>query len=144
MFSLQYHFKITFNTSMMKKVFVLINCECKSSWSLFHILPPFPFFFKFLVSSLFSEREGNLPTRRPTRSAQDLLVSLWHLWFEVAFSLLALRLSTFQKIYERDKVLEMLQLLREFTPFLKEDSIHFYLTLSYYVSSERSAEFRLI
>lgn len=101
-------------------------------------------FFLIFVSSLFSEREGNLPTGRPTWSAQDLLVSLWHLWFEVAFSLLALRLSTFQKIYKRDKVLEMLQLLREFTPFLKEDSIHFYLTLSYYVSSERSAEFRLI
>ena len=80
MFSLQYHFKVTFNTSMMKKVFVLINCECKSSWSLLHILPPFPFpffFFLIFVSSLFSERQRKLPRGLPTWSAQDLLVSLW-------------------------------------------------------------------
>ena len=96
-----------------------------------------------------TRNEDQLP-RRDSRStprsmsALERNPSLWHLWFEVAFSLPALRLSTFQKIYKRDKVLEMLQLLREFTPFLKKDSIHFYLTLSYYVSSERSAEFRLI
>lgn len=84
----------------MKKVFVLINCECKSSWSLFHILPPISFFFKFLVSSLFF-RKGKETARTPLLGLPKTCWSPCGIFDSVSISLLALRLSTFQRRYMR-------------------------------------------
>lgn len=86
------HFKITFYTSRMKKV---ICCYQMWVWiqqvsSSHLILPHFFFFFNF----------WSFPFHG-------------HLWLEATFSPLALRLSTSQeKIYKRNKVLEMLPLLK--------------------------------
>lgn len=69
MFSLQYHFKITFNTSMMKKVFVLVKSGCKSSRSLLPILSCIPFLpFFFLIFGQFpfiGERKKTCPEDSP-------------------------------------------------------------------------------
>lgn len=131
-----------FPTQIWWKVFVLINCECKSSWSLFHILHLLFTFLKIFESVPFSRKGRKLPTGRLTRSAQDLLVSLWHLLVRSSIFPAGLWDSAHSEDIWEDKVLEMLQLLREFTPFLQEDSIHFYLTLSYYVF-RRISRFKL-
>lgn len=84
MSSLHFYFNPTFNTHVMRKVFVFIKSGCKYSRSLLPILSCLLFLLPPLISGQFpfmGKGEEKLPIGFRTLSTEDRLVSVWtSLW----------------------------------------------------------------
>lgn len=141
MSSLHFYFKPTFNTHVMKEVFVFIKSGCKYSRSLLPILSCLLFLLlPTLISGQFpfmGKGEEKLPIGFPTQSTEDPLVSMWtSLWRGSLPSWLRDQAPPRRSCMEGSNSWRCL-CFYEMLYLPREDFVHFEPTLSYHVSSER-------